>query len=114
MGRIILSFLFIILLTTCTNAIAKEDISDVKSTQGVELQKANAEKLVKIPKRSKEDRRKDKMLKSYNHKLTKMKHLTIQRERKNKNIEFLKHRLEVKEEKLEELTSIKSEKGERK
>ncbi len=112
MGRIILSFLFIIFFTTCYNTLANEDISDVESSQEEFVSEGSAQTLNKVPKRSKENLKKDKMLRSYYKKLGKINTLSIKKDRKTKDIEFLKHRLEVKEQKLEELTSVKSEKGE--
>lgn len=103
---------FLILLTTSSIAIAKDDVSDVKSTQGIELQETDAKTLYKIPKRNKEDSYRYKMLKSYNKKLNKIKRLNLKKEQKTQNIEFLKHRLEIKEQRLEDLTSEGIKKGE--
>ncbi len=105
--------LTLVLLLAGLPCNANDDKVISVSTSGVELDENITETIKPSKEQKKEEKAKENKRKVYFKTQNKLKKLSIQKEKQLKELEFLKHRLEIKEQKLEEYTSDNNEKGEK-
>lgn len=113
MLRVVIAFLIVFCLNV-SPIFAKHSKEEVKSTQGVEVDNSILKTVKPSPKQRKEQKEKQKTSSNY---LKKKKQIIKQDailKKKQKELEFLQDRLEVKKSRLDGLSLQGSEKGEKK
>jgi len=103
--------LLIVLFVTGACVISAKENSEVKSTEGIEVQK---EMKVISDTTTKSDKLKLKKEKKYTSNVEKIKKLREKKRLKQRDLDYLQNRYELSKNKLEEVSSDSSEKGEEK
>lgn len=110
--RVFICFLILFVGTSNVSLGAKNE--PAKSTTGVEVPQDIDKTLKPTAKERKERRQKKKDSDYYIKKKKQISKLSLNKKMKQKELDFLKKRLEIKKQKLNDLTSEKKEKGESK
>ena len=106
--------LVLLLVGTCEISLGAEEKEPAKSTSGVEIPQTITKFLKPTAKERKEHRQKKKDSEYYIKKNKQITELNLKKKMKQKELDFLQSRLEIKKQKLNDLTSKQPEKGETK
>lgn len=110
--RILLCFIFVTVgLNVFALGVKKEP---VKSTQGIEINDDIAKTIKPSAKQRKEQRKKKMDSDAYIKKKKKLDKLNLKKKMKQKELDFLQNRLDIKNQRLNEATSENEVKGEEK
>lgn len=105
----------LLVMSVSLNVYAQDENSkeiDVKSTQGIETNAQTAKKVEKMKFNSKPASQRQKIRNKYLKSVNKVEKSKFNKLKKETDLKFYNKRLEIKKQKLEELTSDENEKGE--
>lgn len=111
MLRVVIAFLLLIFLPVST-AFAFRAKEQVNSTQGVDIDSTITKTIGPSKEQKKEQRKKRRTSAEYLKKKKKIGKIDAKLQNKQRELEFLQNRLEIKKKKLEDLVPADNEKGE--
>lgn len=106
-------FILCAILILSVPVSAKKQQEEVKSTQGVEIDNSITKALKTSDTQKKEQKNKQKTSADYIKTKKQVKRLDSIKENKQREIEYLQNRIEVKKQRLEKLSPTTNEKGEK-